>query len=139
MMRTTLAVAAGFVAWVVVVTLGNLLLRAILPGYAVVEAAMAFTPLMLVARLTLGVAASLAAGYVGSVVGRQRPLAVPVLAGLLALFFLVVHLKLWDKFPGWYHIIFLGTLAPLVLLGGRLHRRSKAASVTPGSTDGRPS
>jgi hypothetical protein len=37
--------------------------------------------------------------------------------------------SLWDKFPIWYHIVFLGSLFPLVLLGAKL----------PGSRGGRRS
>jgi hypothetical protein len=36
--------------------------------------------------------------------------------------FIPEHIQLWAKFPVWYHLIFLGTLLPLVALGGALGR-----------------
>jgi hypothetical protein len=47
----------------------------------------------------------------------------PVLVGatLLAAF-LPVHVRLFSLFPLWYHLVFLVTLIPLVILGARLAR-----------------
>lgn len=42
---------------------------------------------------------------------------------LLALFF-PIHIQLGPKFPVWYHLTFLITLAPLVALGARLAGRA---------------
>jgi hypothetical protein len=39
---------------------------------------------------------------------------------LLLALFVPVHVGLWAKFPLWYHVVFLGSLIPLVLLGGKL-------------------
>ena len=45
----------------------------------------------------------------------------PVLLGILLLLaFIPVHLRLWSLFPLWYHLVFLGTLVPLIVLGSRL-------------------
>ncbi len=59
MLRAVAGVAGGLIVWVVVATVGNLALRAAWPGYAGVEAAMSFTPAMLLARLVLGAVSSL--------------------------------------------------------------------------------
>jgi hypothetical protein len=32
------------------------------------------------------------------------------------------HIRLWDKFPVWYHLTFLITLAPLLALGAAVIR-----------------
>jgi hypothetical protein len=42
----------------------------------------------------------------------------------LLFFFLPVHYSLWDKFPVWYHLFFLVTLAPAVLLGSALYSKN---------------
>ena len=49
MIRSVLAVISGFMAWFVVATLGNFLIRALLPGYVAVEPSMSFTLAMLIA------------------------------------------------------------------------------------------
>ena len=60
---------------------------------------------------------------------RGKPSAVYACAAILLLFFLPVHYNLWHKFPVWYHLAFLVTLAPLVVLGGAIHRRQGAVRV----------
>src|SRR6186997_3462178 len=98
MARGILSVVAGLVAWVAVASIGGLAIRASWPAYASVEAAMAFTLSMLVARLLLGAVATLATGLVTAVVARGSKRVV-VIAGLLLLAaFIPVHVQLWDKF-----------------------------------------
>ena len=48
-----------------------------------------------------------------------------VLGVTLLVGFIPVHVRLWSFFPFWYHLVFLVTLVPLVVLGSRLpHMRS---------------
>ena len=117
MARGIASVLAGLVAWIVVATLVNLLLRLAWPGYAAAEPTMSFTLGMLGARLTTGALASIAAGFSAACVAKASMLPVKVLAGLLLLAFIPVHYRLWDKFPIWYHLTFLASLIPLTLLG----------------------
>jgi len=120
MVRTILAVIGGLVAWGVVATLLDIGLRLALPGYHAAEATLAFTLVMKLARLTLAVIASLAAG---AAIGRVAPAsrAAPWIAGLIMLaLFLPEHIRIWPLLPVWYHLFFLITLAPLVALGARL-------------------
>ena len=106
--------------WFAVATLGNLLVRVLMPGYVAVETAMAFTVPMLLARLAVGALASILAGLVcAQIAGRSRK-ATYVLALIMLIFFLPVHYALLARFPVWYHVAFLGTLAPLVIAGGAL-------------------
>ena len=123
MIRTVLVVVVGFVVWFIVATLGNFLIRVLLPGYAAVELSMAFTLAMLIARLLLGFVSSFVAGLASSAVAQGKPAAVHVFAAVLLLFFLVIHFNLWSKFPLWYHVAFLGSVAPLALLGAAAQRR----------------
>jgi hypothetical protein len=45
----------------------------------------------------------------------------PLLLGVTLLVgFIPVHVRLWSLFPFWYHLVFLATLVPLVVLGSRL-------------------
>ena len=58
----------------------------------------------------------------------------PWLVGLIILaMFLPVHVKLWDKFPLWYHLAFLVPLAPLVALGASLTRNGATRAPVPAS------
>ncbi|SRR5579872_314213 len=122
MKRSLLALVAGLVLWALVATLLNRGLRAGLPGYALAEPTLRFTLGMKVARLILGALASLAAG---AATGRIAPLrtGLPwVLGAIILATFIPVHVQLWAKFPVWYHLVFLGTLVPLVALGAALAR-----------------
>jgi hypothetical protein len=82
---------------------------------------------LLVPRLLVGAAASLAAGAACVAIGRGARSAVYLFAVLLLALFVPVHVNLWPEFPVWYHIVFLGSLIPLVVFGARL-RGSRGAS-----------
>jgi hypothetical protein len=122
--RISVGVAAGIVAWFVVATVGDWLLRLAIAGYAEVEASMHFTLPMQVGRLCVGAASSIAAGATCAWLVPRTRRAVTALAIVLVLLFLPVHYRLWSQFPAWYHATFLILLAPLVFLGARLSRRA---------------
>jgi hypothetical protein len=126
-LRAVLAIVAAFITWFAVATVGNLAIRAWLPGYAQVEKAMDFSLGMLLARLVLGAVASLAAGAACAAIARSARWAVHVSWLLLLVLFVPVHVNLWAKFPAWYHIVFLGSLVALVIVGARLAGRRLAA------------
>ena len=125
-MRSIAAVVGGFVVWWVVATVGNFAVRALIPGYADVERAMNFTLDMQVARLVTGALASLVAGWVAARIshGSRRVVWALVIA-LLALF-IPVHYRLWERFPPWYHLVFLASLVVATLAGAALVRRRDA-------------
>ena len=81
---------------------------------------MNFSAAMLAARLVVGVVASLAAGAACVAIAQSARAAIYIFALLLLALFVPVHVWLWAKFPLWYHIVFLGSLVPLVVLGARL-------------------
>ena len=61
----------------------------------------------------------------------------PVLVGAtLLVAFIPVHVRLFSLFPLWYHLVFLGTLIPLVVLGARLPR-ARAVGAAPAGGTGR--
>jgi len=118
MRRGIASVLVGLVAWFCVATMVNLALRVSWPDYAAAEKLMVFTLGMQVARLLTGALASLGAGFAAVVVAKGSATPVRVLAVLLLLLFIPVHYALWDKFPVWYHLVFLASLIPVTLLGG---------------------
>ena len=128
MKRTVLAIAAGLLVWILVISLLNRGLRLGLAGYAAAEPAMSFTLTMMAARLTIAALASLIGGAaVGWIAPRAR--AAPlVLGAILVAVFVPVHVQLWSRFPPWYHLTFLLSLLPLVVLGARLAGSAASAA-----------
>jgi hypothetical protein len=120
MLRNVAGIVAGLVAWVLIVTVLNFGLRLWLPGYVEAEPGMGFTLSMKIARLTIAVLTSVAAGALVHVIAPRSRWA-PWIVGLVLLaLFVPEHFYLWNRFPIWYHLTFLVTLAPLVVLGSRL-------------------
>jgi hypothetical protein len=117
--RKIASVVAGLVAWVIIVTLLNFILRAALPGYHAAEATLQFTSAMKAGRLIIAALTSLAAGAIVRLIEPSSRWA-PWIVGLILLAaFIPAHLRIWSKLPLWYHLTFLVTLAPLVVLGAR--------------------
>ena len=123
MARAITGVVTGLVAWILIATIGNLAVRAAWPGYAEVEAAMKFTPEMMMCRLLVGALSSLGAGWLAARITNQNSGAIYALAGILFVSVAPVHYALWEKFPRWYHIVFLASLAVMTVLGARLDGR----------------
>ena len=117
MWRTILAVVGGLVAWALVATLLNIGVRLALPGYSEAEPALAFTLAMKIARLSLAILASLAAGATAKSIAPASRAAPWVVGFIMLALFLPVHISIWSRLPVWYHLFFLVTLAPAVALG----------------------
>ena len=83
---------------------------------------MTFTLTMMICRLIVGLISSLCAGFVCALISPSSRLAPKVAAVIMVLLFLPVHYMLWAKFPIWYHLFFLITLAPMMLIGAALRR-----------------
>ena len=120
MKRSILAVIAGLIVWILVASLLNRGLRLLLVGYAAAEPKMAFTLSMMAARLTLAVIASLAAGAVAGAIAPSSRRTPWGLGAILLAAFLPEHVMIWHVFPVWYHLTFLVTLVPLIVLGARV-------------------
>lgn len=128
MKQSILAVVAGLVVWVLVATLLNFGLRAGIAGYAQAEPAMSFTLGMKVGRLILGALASLAAGAAAGLIAPSKTAPRWVLGAIILAVFIPGHIRIWAKFPVWYHLTFLVTLVPLVVLGAALTRSRSSKS-----------
>jgi len=110
----------------------NRALRIFVLGYAAAEPTMSFTLGMLAARLVIAALTSLIAGAVAAWIAPSSP-RLPVLLGTaLLVAFLPIHVQLWRLFPFWYHLVFLATLIPLVVLGSRLTRARQGAGAIAG-------
>jgi hypothetical protein len=122
MKRPILAFLAGLATWVLVVSLLNRGLRVSLEGYAVAEPRMTFTLGMQAARLAIAAITSLVAGAVAGWIARPSARVAWVLGAVLLAAFIPDHVRLWNLFPLWYHLSFLVTLVPLIVLGSWLTR-----------------
>ena len=120
MIRGVAGIVAGLIAWFLVATGGNRLLRVSWPGYAGAEKPLKFTLGMMAARLVLGALSSVCAGFVVAWVTKSNGMAAKAFGIMLIVMFIPVHYGLWDKFPTWYHLTFLVSLLPLTLVGATL-------------------
>ena len=127
-MRIAAALVGSVLAWFVVATIGNLAIRLSWPAYVAVERSMAFSFDMMVARLLLAALCSLCAGAAAAWISRGRRMLVRAVGIVLTLLFLPIHYGLWDRFPVWYHAVFLLSLFPLTLLGGFLFARARRSA-----------
>ncbi len=129
MKRSILACLAGLFTWAVVVTVINRLLRLSLPNYTAAEHTLQFTLAMKWARLVMAIVTSLAAGAVTGWISPSNRWA-PWIVGIVVLaMFLPAHIAIWSRFPVWYHLTFLLTIVPAVLVGALLPpRRNKNLS-----------
>jgi hypothetical protein len=129
MLRSTLAIIVAVVTWFVVATIGNRILRAMLPGYSAVEVSLNFTLTMMICRLILGLVSSLCAGFACATIAMRTSIAPKIAAGIMVVLFLPVHYMIWAKFPIWYHLFFLLSLAPTMLIGATLKRKLQVSSL----------
>ena len=120
MWRAILGIAAGLVAWVVIVSVLDHGLRLALPGYTSAEPLFAFTLPMKLARLAMAAVTSLAAGALVRAVAPASRWA-PWIVGLVLLaLFLPEHISIGLRLPIWYHLFFLVTLPLFIALGARM-------------------
>jgi len=118
LVKKVIGVVAGLAAWIAVVAVAGIIMRSSWPAYARVADAMTFTLPMMLARLSIGAVATLAAGWVTAALA-PRPLLVRLIPGIILLAaFIPQHIALWHTFPIWYHLTFLLSLVPLTYLGG---------------------
>jgi len=131
MLRIILGVVAGFIAWSILWLGSDQILRSFSPSWyanqqygleAAVQNHTPFVPDVAILLMDLGRAAiiSIMAGFIAAVVAgenRKTPLALGV---LLLIFGAAVQASVWSYIPIWYHIVFLGLLIPLTILGGKM-------------------
>jgi hypothetical protein len=120
MARRFLGVVAGVAVWMVIVTIVGVIMRGAWREYTAVADAMTFTLPMMLARLAIGALATFVAGWVTAIIARRSTFATLACGVLLLLFFIPQHIRLWNKFPVWYHLTFLLSLVPLTWLGGAI-------------------
>jgi hypothetical protein len=126
MKRSILACFAGLLTWMGVVTVINRVLRLSISNYTAAEQTLQFTLSMKWARLLMAIVTSLVAGAVTRWVSPSSRWAPLMVGSIVLAMFLPFHIAIWSRFPVWYHLTFLLTLIPAVLVGALLPpRRNK--------------
>jgi hypothetical protein len=120
MKRSILACLAGLLTWIVVVTVINRVLRLSLPNYPAAEQTLQFTLGMKWARLLMAIVTSLVAGAVTRWISPWSRWAPLIVGSVVLAMFVPVHIAIWSKLPVWYHLTFLLTIVPSVVVGALL-------------------
>jgi hypothetical protein len=132
-MRNVFGLVVGAAVWMLVFFALALLLAQLWPDYAIhgrqwtKENLFTFTPLMSCCNLVFWLLAEIGAGWAVARIANTRR-AVWVLAGLVAIYLVLVHFVLyWARFPWWYNLGVVIPAVPAVLIGGRLERHARKA------------
>lgn len=129
-LRGILAVAGGYVAWVVAFWIPIVLLTLVWPALRATGEGFweqgrydIFDTSMLVTFQFIWLIANCAAGLVTRLISR-RQLEVSCIAALLFAYFVYNHLwALWDEMPKWYNVLVVIPVVPMILVGGAIGRR----------------
>lgn len=131
MLRVILGIVAGFIAWSILWVGSDQVIQMLSPAWYGVhqtafERAMfnksefAADQTILIMHLVRSVIFSIMAGYLAAFIAngnRNAPLGLGI---LLLAFGIMIQVMAWNYLPLWYHVIFLGLLLPMTILGGRL-------------------
>jgi hypothetical protein len=108
------------VSWWLVAAAGYWLLRASSADYALAEPTADFTATMLLARLLVGIVCSIVAGAISGAIAGPESLAPAIVGGLMLILLVPIQYSVWSDFPNWYHIVFLGSVVPVVWRSAKL-------------------
>lgn len=125
MLRSILAISAGFATWMGLWYGINLGAMAAMPGAFRADGSTEDVGL-LVMFLVLPILFSLAAGYITARTARESGVEHAFILSLLLLATgAAVESRWWEVLPLWYHAGFLGFMIPGVLVGARLRAGRK--------------
>ncbi len=120
MLRIISGVVVGFIVWTIIRLRGNDLAITIEPGMAPNADFSNVPTSFVIILLVLSLISSLAAGFVAVLISREHFKTTLILGGLLLLVGIFFQAMAWSILPLWYHLLFLISLIPMTILGGRL-------------------
>ena len=94
--------------------------KAVWPVYALAAPTRAYTVDMLIVRQAAGMLCTLAAGAMASWISRGDRPSVRLTGIAMLVIAIIWHVRIWDQYPVWYHLLLFAYLLPLTVLGGRL-------------------
>ncbi|HVE79536.1 MAG TPA: hypothetical protein VNA89_11765 [Gemmatimonadaceae bacterium] len=138
MLRSILAVAAGFLVTVLLAVGSDYLLMAAMPGAFSPDGRVERTSLLLFA-LAYGALFAVAGAYVTGRLAPGRPVTHALILGAIALALsIVVSASRWDNAPAWYNLAALAVILPAAWAGGTLAMRHRPGDATPPRAGGYP-
>lgn len=121
MLRMILGVVIGFTVWFLIFAGIEPLVKMIAPSWTVEQGATytGSVPILL-AYLFRTIIASIVAGFTAAFIAKDNAKTPLILGIILLLIGLPIHIIGWSTLPVWYHLIWLGLLIPMTVLGGKL-------------------
>lgn len=121
---------AGLIAYCLIGKLGLTLLQICWSDYALHSISKSYTLSMLLARQSVGIIASLAAGAAAAKMSKGNEATIRIVGLIVFLGGSYVHFltKTWTEFPLWYHLMYVLLIMPVVntaRLWSQVYRRSK--------------
>lgn len=133
MLRSILAIVAGFVFIGVLAFGTDFAMRAAMPSFFGPDGRVDSVPLLLFTQLYVFVFA-VAGCYLAAWIAGRRPMQHAIILGLLGLVFNIFGVvQMWNTAPAWYHVMALLLVMPAAWLGGKLRERQQpgAARLAP--------
>ena len=125
-----MGLAVGLATAVAIGAASFFALQTLWPAYAAAVPDKSFTLSMLMTRLLLGVLSTAAAACVATRIAMDDGRT----AWRLGVLFLAVSLPnhmfaVWDDYPAWYHVVYLGYLVPIAGLTGQMTASKNRAGI----------
>ncbi|HET6230081.1 MAG TPA: hypothetical protein VFE05_08430 [Longimicrobiaceae bacterium] len=131
MLRSILAVAAGFVAIFVLSVGTDLIVHMQLPQAFDAAGHTSDATVLALTIVYVGIFAT-AGCYLGARLAPNRPMRHALVLGLLGLAFSIAGTAAaWDTAPAWYHVVSLVLVMPYAWAGGRLAELRDARHASP--------
>jgi hypothetical protein len=131
MLRSILAIAAGFFVTILLAVGSDYLVRAAMPGAFSPEGRVERTSLLLFA-LAYGSLFAVVGAYVTGRLAPGRPVTHALALGAIALALsIVLSASRWDHAPAWYNLAALAVILPAAWAGGTLAMRHGPGETTP--------
>jgi hypothetical protein len=123
MLKSIIAVVAGFLMIAILSLATGEAVRALVPGAFDAGGGVDSIPLLLFSLAYVGVFA-IAGCYVAARLAPSRPMLHALVLGALGLLFnIAASLAMWHTAPAWYHVVALALVMPYAWAGGRLRER----------------
>ena len=131
MLRVTLGVIGGFIAWLFLWVGTEMVLSLAWPDWfgahqraftAAIKNGGPFSAdtTILLMQIVLPSIVTLASGLVAALIARQHHRAPLILGLLLSAFGLLKVMMSWPYVPIWHHVVFMALLMPMAIFGGKL-------------------
>jgi len=120
MLRIILGVIIGFIVWTSIRLGGNDIVIKIAPSIAPNADFSSVPTSFVIILFVLGLISSLTAGFIAVLISREQSKTTLILGGLLLLVGIFFQAMAWNILPLWYHLLFLISLIPMTILGGRI-------------------